>query len=106
MSGNSYQYVPLYAAKLVERKDVDARETILLKKALGMAMNSKANAVRKIYGAIYQSLGDQVAEACTKLRKNIRALKDQVTKGEEHMLFEQKLIAEERLKAVALQVYD
>lgn len=105
-SAISYQFVPLYAAKLVERKDVDTRETILLKKALGMAMNSKPNAVQNIYGTMYKSLGDMVAEAGTKLRKNTRALKDQVTKGEEHMLFEQKLIAEERLQAVAPQVYD
>lgn len=51
-SAISYQFVPLFAAKLVERKGVDAREKILLKKALGMGMNAKPNAVQNIYGTI------------------------------------------------------
>lgn len=55
---------------------------------------------------MYESLGDMVAEAGTKLREKTRAFKDQVTKGEEHLLFEQKLIAEERLQAVAPKLYD
>lgn len=80
--------MPLYAARLVERKDVEARETTLVKKMLGIAMSTKADVVRNIYGVHHKSIGDMVAEAGTKLRRNTRSLKDQRTTKEEHQLFE------------------
>jgi DNA-binding transcriptional ArsR family regulator len=101
----SYHYVPLYAAGLVERKDVDAREATLLKKVLGIAMSANHNVVRNIYETNYTSIGDQVAEAGTKLRLVTRALKEFVSKSEEHQLYQELIIGEQTLEMLDPKAY-
>ena len=60
-----YQYVPLYAARLVTRADVDQRENVLTKKMLNIAMGASNTAVQNIYGTHYRSIGEEVAYAGT-----------------------------------------
>lgn len=94
----SYHYTPLFAAGLVVRKDVDQREIILMKKVLGIASSASQNVVMNIYGTNYTSIGDQVAEAGTKLRLHTKSLKDFASKHEEHLLFEELICKESKLE--------
>lgn len=102
----SYHYTPLYAAGLVVRKDVDQLEIILLKKILGIAQSANQNVVSNIYGTNFTSLGDQVAEAGTKLRLHTKSLKDFVSKYEEHLLFEELICGESKLQELDPQAYN
>jgi hypothetical protein len=89
----------------VNRSDVEKREGILIKKALGIAMATKQDVVRNIYGVHYSALGDDIAYAATRLRKNTEELNGRTSVEWEHLRFEELIDVEDRLKEADPEVF-
>jgi len=87
------------AARLVTSHDVDKREGVLTKMVLGIPMSANQDVVRNVYGLHYTSLGEDIAYAGARLRKNTITLHDVVTeKDNEHELYDSLLLMEDQYK--------